>query len=400
MNVLWVSAHVADPTLGGGWAYEYEVLVHAAAHHRVTVVSGELDAGAPVPAALGDLGVEVVGARVPSRSLPGGKVRYLGLLAAASEPTGAWTIEPVRRSMAAAVDRLQASRPFDLVQVFPQEAAPLLEGSRGPTALLLGDSYTVQAERALDAARSAKDRLRLTLERRNASRFERRWYPTASAVACVSEADAARLRSLCAIDVDVVPVGVGDEWFAPPSGRSHDLVVLVGALDYGPNVDGTVWFCEEVWPLVRPRTPAARLRVVGRRPPVQVRDAVIAAGGELLADVPDVRPHYWEAAVAVAPTRLGSGVKNKVLHAAACQAPQVGTVFAFDGTGAVAGRDALMADDAPGLADAVVATLGDPAGARRRAEAALELAHRHSRSAAGAALDAFWERALRVEPRR
>src|SRR5207249_4125646 len=125
VKVLWVSAHIPDPTLGGGWAYEYEVLAHAAASHRITVVSGELDAGAPAPDSLRDLGVDVVGARVASRPLPAGKLRFLALLATAAEPTGAWTIEPVRRSMAATVERLQATEEFDLVQVFPQEAAPL-----------------------------------------------------------------------------------------------------------------------------------------------------------------------------------------------------------------------------------------------------------------------------------
>lgn len=398
MNVLWVSSHIADPTLGGGWAYEYELLVHAATHHRVTVVSGELEAGAPAPAVLTDLGVEVVGAHVPMRPVPRNKLQFLSRLATASEPSGAWLFEPVRTSMAAALARVQSSGQFDLVQVFPQESAPLVAASAGPTALLLGDSYAVQADREQRAARSTKDKLRLTLERRAARRYERRWYPQADAVACVSSADAAVLRDLCGIEVDVVPVGVGDEWFAPPTERSHDLVVLVGALDYLPNVDGTVWFCDEAWPHVRERAPHARLRVVGRRPPPEVRRAVADAGGELLADVPDVRPHYWEAAVAVAPTRLGSGVKNKVLHAAACQAPQVGTVFAFDGTDAVAGRDALMADDARGIADAVVATLADPAGARERADAARQVALRHSRQAAGAALDAFWARALGRKP--
>lgn len=396
MNVVWVSSHIADPTLGGGWAYEYELLARAAADHRVTVVTGELTADDPVPDAVADLGVRVVGARVPLRRLPTGKVSFLALLARTASPTGAWRFEPVRQSMLDSVRRIEAADAVDLVHVFPQESAPIAAGCDAPAALLLGDSFAVQADRELHAATTTKDRLRLTLERRNATRWERRWYPQASAVACVSEADASALHASCGIDVGVVPVAVGDEWFVEPAApRSDNLVLLAGALDYRPNVDAIVWFCADVWPLVRQQHPAARLRVVGRRPEREVTTSVAAAGGELHADVPDVRPHYWEAAVAVSPIRLGSGVKNKVLHAAACRAPQVGTGFAFDGTGAVDGRDVLMADDAAGLAEAVVATLRDPAAARRRATYGHDLAVRHSRDAAGAALEVLWDRALR-----
>lgn len=394
MNVLWVSSHSADPTLGGGWAHEYELLAYAVTQHRVTLVSGELDPGAPVPQPLVDLGVEVIGARVPVRQLPTGKLAFLSMLLSAGTPSGAWTFEPVQVSMAASAKRVATSRTIDVVHVFPQESAPVVAALDGPTALMLGDSYTIQANRELRATHSMKDKVRLAAERRNARRYERRWYPQASAVACVSPDDAAALGAMCNLEVGVVPVAVGDEWFAEPTPRADDLVVLVGALDYWPNVDGTVWFCADVWPRVLERSPRARLRVVGRRPTTDVHRAVAAAAGELVADVPDVRPHYWEAAVAVAPTRLGSGVKNKVIHAAACQAPQVGTTFAFDGSGAVAGRDALMADTADGIADAVVATLLDPEGARQRATSALELAREHSRTAAGEALEHLWTRAI------
>jgi hypothetical protein len=397
VNVIWASSHIADPALGGGWAYEYELLAHAAERHQVVVVSGELHSSDPLPAPLADLGVEVVPAAVPSRELPRSRARLLRVLATSSAPLGAWMFEPVRSSLLAAVRSLESARAVDLVHVMPQEAAPIAAATSGPSAIVLGDSYTVQAERELSAATSAKDRLRLRLECRNARRWERAWYPRASALGCASPADARVLSSLCQVPVDVVPVAVGDEWFVPSTvARVDDLVVLVGALDYWPNVDAVTWFCDQIWPSVRRRRPSARLRVIGRRPTAAVRSSVAGAGAELLADVPDVRPHYWEASVAVAPVRLGSGVKNKVLHAAACGAPQVGTTFAFDGVDAVSGTDVLMADTAESLADAVLATLADRGSAAARARCAERIADAHRRVRAGLALDALWNRACAV----
>ena len=52
-----------------------------------------------------------------------------------------------------------------------------------------------------------------------------------------------------------------------------------------------------------------------------------------------------------------------------------------------------MADDPVGLADAVAATLTDPASAERRAVVARRVAEAHRSDRVGGALDAFWQRA-------
>jgi hypothetical protein len=395
MRVVWASAHLPDPSRGGGWGHEYELLRHAAQRHDVLLLAGELGAGETPPAVIADLGVEVRGVAVPARPLPANKAAHLAHLLRHRIPLGAWMVEPLTERLAAAVADAEQRGGVELVHVMPQEAAPVVAAARAPTALFLGDSYWVQASRELAAATSLKDRLRLSLERRNAGAWEKHWYPQADAVASVSPADARSLGDLCGIPVGVVPIPLGDEWFAAPTvARADDLVVIVGALDYWPNVDSVIWFAREIWPLVAQAQPRARLRVVGRRPTADVRAAVAAAGGELLADVPDVRPHYWEATVVPAPIRLGSGVKNKVLHAAACLAPQVGTAFAFDGTDARPGDDVVMAEDAAGLAAAVVRCLTDPDAAAQRARSAFRIAEAHRAERIVGALDELWARAL------
>jgi glycosyltransferase involved in cell wall biosynthesis len=400
VRIVWASAHLPDPGRGGGWAFEYEVLRHAANHHDVLLLSGELAAGEAVPPILTELGIEVRGVAAPPRPIPLSKAGFLAHMVRHRMPLGVWTSAPTIARLRDAVARAEAEGRVDLVHVMPQEAAAIAAATHAPSALYLGDSFAVQAERELAHAQTPKDRLRLTLERRNSRAWERRWYPQASAVACVSPADATALRALCGIPIDAIPLSIGDEWFASPTtARSRHTVALIGALDYRPNVDGVVWFANDVWPLVRARVPDARLQIVGRRPTAEVIDAVAVAGGDLSADVPDVRPYYWGAAVVVAPIRLGSGVKNKVLHAAACGAPQVGTTFAFDGTGARSGEDVLMADDAVGLADAIAATLADPDAAARRATAARGIAEAHRAGRLSARLDDFWQRAASAGPR-
>jgi glycosyltransferase involved in cell wall biosynthesis len=121
---------------------------------------------------------------------------------------------------------------------------------------------------------------------------------------------------------------------------------------------------------------------------------VDAAGAELWADVADIRPAYWEASVVAVPIRLGSGVKNKVVHAAACGAPLVSTSFGVDGSGVRPGDEALVADDAADFAAAITATLADPQAAAARATRARRVAQAHHVDAAGPALEALWGEAV------
>src|SRR5262249_58960832 len=109
--------------------------------------------------------------------------------------------------------------------------------------------------------------------------------------------------------------GVDMDYFHPLPQRAESGCVFVGALDYHPNVDGTVWFCREVWPVLRARHPGARLRLVGRRPAPAVRHLARLPGVGLVGQVPDVRPYLADAAVALAPVRIARGVQNKVLEA-------------------------------------------------------------------------------------
>ena len=72
-------------------------------------------------------------------------------------------------------------------------------------------------------------------------------------------------------NIEVALNGVDLDYFRPVEQRTQPACVFVGALDYRPNVDAACWFCREVWPLVRRRSPHAELWLVGRRPVAAVR---------------------------------------------------------------------------------------------------------------------------------
>jgi sugar transferase (PEP-CTERM/EpsH1 system associated) len=189
--------------------------------------------------------------------------------------------------------------------------------------------------------------------------LERRLGARAKALLVVSDAEAELLRKAApGAPVQVVPNGVDLEYFQT-SGADGEGCVFVGALDYFPNVDGAVWFCREVWPLVRRQRPNERLRLVGRRPTDEVKRLGGVDGVEVAADVPDVRPYLAGAAVVVAPLRVARGIQNKVLEGMAMARPVVASPQALQGLRGRGELPLVEADGPEAWAEDVVALLGD-----------------------------------------
>jgi glycosyltransferase involved in cell wall biosynthesis len=298
----------------------------------------------------------------------------------------------------------QRRRHVDLVHLTSTELASLVGACHATAVLLAFDVFSRHSRRERSLAVTRARRLRWAIEERRLARWERRWLPRFAGVAVVSDVDAAAIRELTPVVPDVIPNPVVDAFFAPPQvERSDRTVTLVANLGYRPNIDAVEWLGREIWPRVIDSVPDAELEVVGANPAPGVEGEIRRAGGRLSANVPDVRPYYWRAAVAVAPIRGGSGLRNKVLHAMACGAPIVATSTALEGIDAVSRRHLLVADDAAGFAAAIVETLHDREHAAQRTVAARELLDAHRSDAVGERFEAWWARSMtspRVRPER
>jgi glycosyltransferase involved in cell wall biosynthesis len=177
----------------------------------------------------------------------------------------------------------------------------------------------------------------------------------------VSEEDAEQLARLggngIADRLAVVPNGVDLARFAAGQVPDEPRVLFPGTLHYSPNVDGAVWFCSEIWPLVREQVPEASLVLAGRDPSVEVHTLAQIAGVEVHADVPSMVPYFEAARVVVVPLRIGTGTRLKALEAMASGRPVVGTSEGLAGLGIRDGVQARVADEPAEFAAAVAETL-------------------------------------------
>ena len=256
--------------------------------------------------------------------------------------------------------RLAAGLRYDLVHVEHLGLAGVSPPGLGRR-LSLGvqNVPSVMARHAAALATGTRRRALWRGEEMAALRWERRAAASTDVVVVVSDQDGHDLTP--GPEVVVAPNGVDTSRWTPTPVPSAPRVVFTGTLDYLPNVDAVLWLVSEVMPLVRRAVPAAELEVVGRSPTASVRAAATGAGVALAADVADTAGHLAAARVAVVPVRIGSGTRLKALEAMAAARPVVGTSIGLGGLAVREGEQALIADRAPDLAQALVRVLGDDA---------------------------------------
>jgi len=233
------------------------------------------------------------------------------------------------------------------------------------------------------------------IEARRAAAYERALVDRAAWACAVSQHDAAAIGP----GVAVLPHSIDPNTFAPPpQDAPRDGIVFTGNLRYPPNRDAALWLASAVMPKVIARVPGARLRIVGVDPPAALR-RVRTPGVTVTGRVPDMAEELGRAAVAVAPMRMGCGVKTKILEAMGCATPVVATPMANRGIDARDGEEIVLAADVETMAGEVAALLTDRARAQRIGAAGRRLvAARFSWETVNRHLLAAYARLARGEP--
>jgi glycosyltransferase involved in cell wall biosynthesis len=229
-----------------------------------------------------------------------------------------------------------------------------------PTVLAALDAWHLNGEAQAEAAAGAMRWVR-RLEARLVKRFERNWYPRFDRVVVVSTEDReALVRVQPSLSIDVIPNGVDAEAFdSEGTKRDPDLMLFTGVMNYAPNVTAADFLARRILPRVRETTPEARLALVGRDPPREVRALGTLPGIEVVGEVPDMHPWLSRAGVYACPMQSGTGIKNKLLEAMANGLAVVATPLALRGLSVTPGTDVLVGNDDRALADHLARLIED-----------------------------------------
>ncbi|MGN6813789.1 MAG: glycosyltransferase family 4 protein [Thermomicrobiales bacterium] len=217
-------------------------------------------------------------------------------------------------------------------------------------------------------------RLAAELEWRLLRRFEGAACRSSTLTLTVAPRDRALLTEAAGqpIHAATIPIGVEAEEVTPvATDPAATSLLSVATMHYPPNAEALRWFRDTVWPRVRAAHPAARVDVVGPRPPADLAQwAQADERAGVHGYVPDLAALYHAAAVFIVPLRSGSGVRVKILEAMARGIPVVSTTIGAAGLDLHDGQHLLIADTPGAFAEAVLTLLRDPARRTALAQAA------------------------------
>jgi glycosyltransferase involved in cell wall biosynthesis len=182
-------------------------------------------------------------------------------------------------------------------------------------------------------------------------------------VLAVSDEDKAALQAAAgqARDITVIPIAVDvDEIPMVQRAPGANHLLHIGTMYWPPNIDGMLWFVNEVYPHIRAVTPGVTLNVLGARPPQEL----LALNGDgrgvnIMGYVADPKPYLEQAGVFIVPLRAGGGMRVKILEALSHGLPLVTTSLGCEGIAVEHGRQVLIADTPEDFAHACLRLLND-----------------------------------------
>lgn len=119
-----------------------------------------------------------------------------------------------------------------------------------------------------------------------------------------------------------------------------------------PNIEGLLWFLNEVFPTILMTHPSVRLKVVG-----SVAEHIPDhASMDRIGHAKQLQSHYAEAHICIAPILSGTGLKIKAVEAMGYGRPLIGTQHATEGLRGLAGA-AVSTVSPQAFAKAVIQTL-------------------------------------------
>jgi glycosyltransferase involved in cell wall biosynthesis len=364
VNICIISPTLPVPT-SGGRTRVYNLLRHLSRDHQITLLTfvqpaDERWAPTVLPYCHRLEGVPFAGWQ-PLGAWQN-RLRGWGQILFSRRPRYAATF-PVE-TMREPLRRLLRESRFDVV-TFETLYLVELVGEIGDAPRLLAEQNAEHdvARRSYELATHPVHRVRDGLEWRKLRAFESAYLRRFPTCVAVSERDAALLAQLSpATRYHVAPNGVDGAHFAPPAGRPREgqTLLFFGTLNYGPNVEGIVWFVEEVLPRIRQADPQVTLEIVGADAAPAVAALATRPGVKLTGFAPDIRERLWSATLSVVPLWNGGGTRLKILEALAAGCPVVSTSLGAEGLDLQDEEHLLIADSAEAFASQVVRALASP----------------------------------------
>jgi glycosyltransferase involved in cell wall biosynthesis len=184
-------------------------------------------------------------------------------------------------------------------------------------------------------------------------------------------------------EIIIYPTGVDTEYFSPREIETEDqTLIFYGAMANPINIDGALYLCKEIMPLIWEKKKDVTLMIVGNNPPPEIRTLASDPRITVTGYVKDVRDYLSRGKMVVLPLTYSFGHRGRLFEVMAMGIPIVATPQAILGMGLENGKVLLIEESPPFFAQRVLNILDNPGYARElRSEVRRLVLERFSRQA-------------------
>lgn len=169
----------------------------------------------------------------------------------------------------------------------------------------------------------------------------------------ISKKDALKIRVPQPHRMIILANGIDTHYFKRSAKTLGDKIVFTGNMGYPPNVDAALFLIRQVMPLVWKINPHISVVIAGADPDtilLREKSSHITITGR----VEDIRNYYDQAALFVAPMRMGTGMQNKILEAMSMEIPIITSDIAAEAFHPTLQNTMMVASEADSMATLIL----------------------------------------------
>jgi glycosyltransferase involved in cell wall biosynthesis len=190
--------------------------------------------------------------------------------------------------------------------------------------------------------------LSVLIESKLAARHERKYVKSFDSVWVCSDIDKHKLQALPNTLAKIVTMP--NTIYIPeqlPESYGTKSILILGAMNYFPNVDAVQFFCKEVFPSLKEKLGnSIQLYIVGSSPEQEVVKLAEIEGVTVAGRVESVKDYYMQADIVVVPIRFGGGTRIKILEAMGYGRTVISTTIGAEGIEGKHEKDFVIANTA------------------------------------------------------
>jgi polysaccharide biosynthesis protein PslH len=159
--------------------------------------------------------------------------------------------------------------------------------------------------------------------------------------------------------VTTLPFGVNVENYTLAEDPPEMALFHLGSMDWVPNLEGMIWFLEEVWPAVLETNPNVKLYLAGRSFPEHLQQSQYP-NVEVLGEVSSARAFIRSKAIMVVPLLSAGGIRVKIIEGMALGKAIISTKVGAEGIDCKHGKNIHLANNKAEFVTAISELINSP----------------------------------------